>query len=93
MSNETDFTNTLRLNSSKYLKNIIFSHLNVSSIRNTFGNLKEMVCNHVEILVISEAKISKPFPTAQLIIEGFHEPLRLDISDKGGVLLAFIRSY
>ena len=52
-----------------------------------------MVRNHVEILVIAEAKISKPFPTAQLIIEGFHEPLRLDISDKSSGLLAFIRSY
>ena len=93
MSNEADFTNTLRLNSSKYLKNIIFSDLNINSIRNTFGNLKEMVRNHVEIPVIAEAKISKPFPTAQLIIEGFHEPLRLDISDKSGGLLAFIRSY
>ena len=92
-SNEADFTATLRLNSSKYSKNIIFSHLNINSIRNKFENLKEVVSNHVDILVISETKIDKSFPTAQFIIDGFHRPLRLDISDKSGGLLVYVRSY
>ena len=37
--------------------------------------------------------MDKSFPTAQLIIEGFHKPLRLDISDKSGGLLFYIRSH
>ena len=84
-SNEADFTVTLRLNRSKYSKNIIFSHLNINSIRNKFENLKEVVSNYVDILVIAEAKID--------ITERFHKPLRLDISDKSGGLLVYVRSH
>ena len=91
--NEANFTDTLRLNPSKYSKNIIFSHLNINSIRNNFENLKEVVSNRVDILVIAETKINKSFPTAQFIIEGFHKPLRLDISDKSGGLLVYVRLY
>ena len=91
-SNKADFTVTLRLNRSKYSKNIIFSHLNINSIRNKFENLKEVVSNYVDIFVIAEAKINRSFPTAQFIIEGFHKPLRLDISDKSGGLLV-VRSH
>ena len=83
-SNKADFTVTLRLNRSKYSKNIIFSHLNINSIRNKFENLKEVVSNYVDILVIAEAKID--------ITERFHKPLRLDISDKSGGLLV-VRSH
>ena len=48
-SSEADFTITLRLNRSKYLKIIIFSHLNINSIRNKFENLKEVVSNYIDI--------------------------------------------
>ena len=58
-SNEADFTVTLRLNRSKYSKNIIFSHLNINSIRNKFENLKEVVSNYVDILAIAETKINR----------------------------------
>ena len=92
-SNETDFTDTLRLNRSKYSKNIIFSHLNINSIRNKFENLEEVVSNQVNILVIAETKIDKSLSTAQFIIEGFHKPLKLDISDKSGDLLVYVKSY
>ena len=92
-SNEAGFTVTLRLNRSKYSKNVIFSHLNINSIRNKFENLKEVVSNHVDVLVITETKIDKSFTTAQFIIEGFRKPLRLDISDKSGGLLVYVRSH
>ena len=81
------------MNRSKYSTNIIFSHLNINSIRNKSENLKEVVSNHVDILVIAETKIDKLFPTAQFIIEGFHKPLRLDISDKSGGLLVYVRPF
>ena len=92
-SNEADFTDTLSLNRFKYSKNIIFSHLNINSIRSKFENMKEVVSNHVDILVIAETKINKSFPTAQFIIERFFKPLRLDISNKSGGLLTYVTSY
>ena len=67
-SNKTNFTDSLRLNRSKYSKNIIFSHLNINSIRNNFENLKEVVSNRVDILDTAETKIDKSFPAAQFVI-------------------------
>ena len=55
--------------------------------------MKEVVSNHVDILVIAETKINKSFPTAQFIIERFFKPLRLDISNKSGGLLTYVTSY
>ena len=92
-SNEADLANTLRLNRSKYSKNVIFSHLNINSIRIKFATLKEIVSNNVNILAIGETKIGKSFPTAQFIIERFNKPLKLDISDKSGGLLVYVRQY
>ena len=56
-SNEADLTNTLRLNRSKYAKKFIYSYLNVDSIKHKFENLKEIVSNRDDILVIGETKI------------------------------------
>ena len=56
-SNEADLTNTLRLNRSKYAKKIIFSYLNVDSIKHKLENLKEFRSNHDDILVIAETNI------------------------------------
>ena len=82
-----DYSQTaLRLNSSKYLKYIIFSYLNINSIRNTFDSVRAAVVNYVDIFIES-------FPTAQFAIDGFHKPLRLDATDKSGSLLVYVRSY
>ena len=56
-SNEADFTNTLRLNRSKCAKINLFPYLNIDSIRHKFENLKEVVSNYDDILVIAETKI------------------------------------
>ena len=91
--NEEDFADTLRLNRSKYSKNMTFSHLNINSIRNKFANPKEVGSTHIDILVIAETNIDKSFPTAQFKIEGFNKSLRLGISDKSGGLLVYVRPY
>ena len=56
-SNEADFTNTIRLNRSKCAKKNLFSYLNIDSIRLKFENLKEVVSDYDDILVIAETKI------------------------------------
>ena len=38
-------------------KKILFSYLNIDSIRHKFENLKEVVSNYDDILVIAETKI------------------------------------
>ena len=70
--------------------NVILSYLNINSIRNKFDHLKEF-CNSVDVLAVAETKINQSFPKAQFLISGFHEPYRLDITDKSGGILVFVR--
>ena len=72
--------------------NIIVSYLN-NSIRNKFDDLKLVIDENVDILCIAETKIDESFPTAQFILPGYHKPYRLDITDKQGGLLVYIKSH
>ena len=45
------------------------------------------------VLCTTETKIDESFPTAQCILPGYHKPYRLDITDKQGVLLVYIKSH
>ena len=48
---------------------------------------------NVDILCVAETKIDKSFPTAQFSWSGYHKPYRLDISDRQGRLLVYIKSH
>ena len=77
---------------SKNLKRIIFSYININSIRNKFGNLCDIVGNSVDVLSIAETKLDSSSPNAQFLLPGFHEPLRLDIIHQSGGLLVYIKA-
>ena len=77
---------------SKNPKNIIFSYININSIRNKFENLCDIVGNNVDVLSIAETKLDSSFPNAQFLLPGFHEPLRLDINHRIGGLLVYIKA-
>ena len=55
---------------------IIIVNLNINSL--LFEQLKDIVMQHSNILVLIEAKIDNTFPTAQFFVNGFSEPYRLD---------------
>ena len=93
MKSDNDSETALRLNRSKYSKNIIFSYLNINSIRNKFDSVRAAIVNYVDIFIAAETKINESFPTAQFAIDGFHKPLRLDATNKSGGLLVYVRSY
>ena len=40
-----------------------------------------------------KTKIDESFPTAQFLLSGYHKPYRLDISDKQGGLLIYIKAH
>ena len=73
-------------------KNIIFSNININSIRNKFENLCDIVGNNVDVLSIAETKLDSSFPNAQFLLPGFHEFLRLDINHRSGGLLVYIKA-
>ena len=93
MTSDNDSEAALRLNRSKYSKNIIFSYLNINSIRNKFDSVRAAIVNYVDILIAAETKINESFPTAQFAIDGFHKLLKLDATDKSGGLLVYVRPY
>ena len=77
---------------SKNPKNIIFSYININSIRNKFENLCDILGNNVDVLSIAETKLDSSFPNAQFLLPDFHEPLRLDINHGSGGLLVYIKA-
>ena len=53
--------------------------------------MKFLLQGKVDILVLTETKLDKSFPTNQFLIEGFSKPFRLDRNRNGGGLLVYIR--
>ena len=73
-------------------KNIIFSYININSIRNKFDNLWDLISKNVDILSMAETILDPSFPNSQFLIPGFHVPMRLDITSKRGGMLVYIKS-
>ena len=88
--NSLDGLKSLRIHNHS---NITFSYLNINSIRKKLDDLKVIVYENVDILCIAETKIDESFPTAQFLWSGYHKPYRLDISDKQGGLLIYIKAH
>ena len=77
-----------------HLKNvnyIIIAHINRNSIRNKFDLLLHYVCGKIDLLIKTETKLDKSFPSGQFLLHGYSEPFRLDRNQFGGGLLVFIR--
>ena len=54
--------------------------------------MQKVICDNVDILTIAETKIDSSFPTAQFRLANYHTPYRLDISNKSGGILVYIKS-
>ena len=68
-----------------HLKNVIFSYLNVNSIRYKFGDVDKYW--NIDILCITETKLDESFPNNQFVLVGYHLQCRRDFTDnKGGLL-------
>ena len=75
----------------KNTKNIIFSYLNINSIRNKFKNVSSLISENVDILIVAKTKLDSSFPTTQFLITGFHHPFRFDIKKRSGGLLVYVK--
>ena len=86
-----DTVNDLRIKNSN---RILIGHININSIRNKFNILADLIKGKIDILVISETKIDKSFPTSQFFIPGFSTPYRMDRTENGengGGILMYVR--
>ena len=57
---------------------LILAQININSIQNKFEDLKLLIQDNVDILVITETKLDDTFTSAQFYMEGFKTHIRLD---------------
>ena len=72
--------------------NLNFCYLNINSVRNKFTDLQEIINGNVDVISIAEAKTDASFPSAQFLFEGYHSPYRLDVSNRSGGILVYVKS-
>ena len=74
-------------------KDFTVLHFNINSIT-AEGRLEELsiVCDtiKVDVLILTESKLSETIPTNIVTISGYHEPLRRDRTRHGGGVLVYI---
>ena len=63
--NEENVNGTLKRLRHSDLNNVVFSYLNINSIRNKVGDLNKIVDGNTDILCIAETKLDQPFPSIQ----------------------------
>ena len=64
-NDEVSDLGTLKAVRLQNLKNIIFSYININSIRYKFGSLYSLISSNVDILSIAETKLDYSFLNAQ----------------------------
>ena len=73
---------------------MIIGHLNIHSIAAKIDDLKTIIQDNIDVLIISDPKLNQSHTSAQVSIDGFNEPFRLGriIKNGGGGIIAYIRS-
>ena len=68
----------------KNSKRLVFGNLNINTINNKFEQLKYIIKNNVDLLIVTETKLDSSFPCGQFLIDGFAKPFRRDRNKIGG---------
>ena len=56
----------------------MIGNLNINSVANKLDELKILFQGKLDVSVVTETKLNSRFQNNQLIIDGFHQPYRLD---------------
>ena len=72
---------------------MVVASININSIRYKFEELKLIIKDNVDILIIQETKVDNTFPVSKFLIDGFNSPYRRDRTSLGGGLMVFIREH
>ena len=67
----------------KNVKKVVIGTLNINSLPTKFEQLKIIMGNYLDILIIQETKLDHSFPTEQFLLNGYKIP-RLDRNKRGG---------
>ena len=91
VTTKDDFKSKLKDIRITNLNRIVISHISINVIRNKFELLAEAVMGNVDILMVTETKIDKSFPTSQFIVPSFTSPYRFDRTKDGGGIPVYIK--
>ena len=75
----------------KNTNRLIVGQLKINSVVRKLDQLKVLLVNNIDILVITETKIDSSFPNAQFRTDGFSAPFRLDRNRFGGRVIFSVR--
>ena len=64
--------------------------MNINSLRNKFYQLKILVQDKTNILVVTESKLDDTFPDSQFHIPGYKVPFRKDTNKLDGGIIVFV---
>ena len=81
--------NTLR---NENPSNINVCYLNINSVRNKFSDLQEVISWNVDIDSIADTKIEASFPSAQFVLDWYQLPNHMDVTERKGGILAYVKS-
>ena len=62
--------------------NIIFCYLNINSVRKKISDLQEVINGNVNIVSITETKTDASLSSALLVLDGYHLPYRMDVTER-----------
>lgn len=65
--------------------------MNVASLPNKMDELRDVVRDRLDILVLTETHLDSSFPTEQFLLDGFKIPYRQDRNKNGGGIMIYIR--
>ena len=75
----------------KNVNNLTIASLNINSLRYKFDQLKVIIQDSIDILIIQETKLDDTFPNGQFLLSGFLPPFRKDRNSHGGGVMVYIR--
>ena len=75
----------------KVKNKLIIANLNINSVPGKFEQLKHIIQDKVDVLVLTETKIDSGFSNQQLYIEGFFLPFWLDRNKHGEGIFVYIQ--
>ena len=75
----------------KYHDRLIIGSLNINSLGSKFEQLKLIVDENLDVLVLQETKTDSSFPEAQFSIPGYSKPYRMDRNIYGGGVMIYIK--
>ena len=73
----------------KDIKNVIFEHLNLSSLQNKFFSISELIKGKVDIFLINQSKVDESFANNQFAMSGY-KFIRRDRNKFGGGIAFYI---